>query len=207
MDSFVEFVVNQIYADARRDPARVTAAPELARALIGPDSVHRISSSTKACAMSTGSGGRLVIHVPAALSPWQVNHRVSRQLAAWYLTRHGYDGGNVDCVVRCLAAAVCMPTPAVGRFRQTLGDDIARLSAHFCVSQSLAALRIAECAGYPTALRTAKKVVVRGNFWDWPASDREWNRLFRRARTTDFFIRHLSDARGRVVIRAPELGR
>ena len=64
------------------------------------------------------------------------------------------------------------------------------------------ALRIAECAGYPTALRTEKQIIVRGSHWDWPDTESEWADLFRRARAIGLIVQHLNDVRGRVVVRA-----
>jgi len=203
MNAFIDFVVQQIYADARRDPSRATPTPELAQALLGPNTIHRVSTrqgSEKPAAASEATG-RLVIHVPQTAAPWQANHLVARQLARWYLTHHGYDGGQVDSVVRCLAAALCMPTPAFWLARETLGEGLTELGAHFRVSQSLAALRIAECAGYPTALKTETKILVRGNHWDWPVKDEDWRELFRHARERGMILKPLLDARGRAVLR------
>jgi len=108
----------------------------------------------------------------------------------------------VDAVVRGVAAAICIPTPAFARVRERFGDNIPELSAHFRVSQSLAALRLAECAGYPTALRTANRIIVRGNHWEWPVGNRDWAALFRRPSAIGLVVQHLSDVRGRVVLRA-----
>lgn len=203
MNAFIDFVVQQIYAEARRDPSRATPTPELAQALVGPDSIRRVSTrQLEKPAAASEASGRLVIHVPQTVAPWQANHLVGRQLARWYLIHHGYDGGHVDSVVRCLAAALCLPTPAFWRARDALGEGLADLGAHFRVSQSLAALRVAECAGYPTALKTEKKILVRGNHWDWPVTQEEWGGLFRHARERGMVLTPLSDARGRIVLRS-----
>jgi len=203
MNAFIDFVVQQIYADARIDPSCATPTPELALALVGPNAIHRVSTGRGPSkpGASIEADGRLVIHVPQTAAPWQANHLVGRQLARWYLTEHGYDGGQVDSVVRCLAAALCMPTPAFWRARETLGEGLTELGAHFRVSQSLAALRVAECAGYPTALKTETKILVRGNHWDWPVNDDDWRDLFRHARERGMILKPLSDARGRAVPR------
>lgn len=203
MDGFVDFVVRAIYADARCDPALAQPTPALARILCGPDAIHRASPGERFPSCSSDIGdGRLTIHVPASATAWQVNHRVGHQLVRWYLARHNYDGARVDAVVRRIAAAVCVPTPAFGRARDELGENIRALSEHFRVSQSLMALRVAECAGYPTALRTPTRIIVRGSFWDWPQNEGDWDRLLQRARAIGLKVRHLSDVGGRVVIRA-----
>jgi hypothetical protein len=204
MDAFVDFVVQQIYADARHDLRRAAPTPELARALCGPHSIHRVSGDQgfPSCAVSATGNGGVVIHVPVSLAPWQVNHRVGQQLVRWYLTRHAYDGAQVDSVVRRIAAAVCVPTPAFENARREFGESIPGLSKYFRVSQSLMALRLAECTGCPTALRTASQIIVRGSHWDWPDTEPDWLLLFRRARTIGLIVQHLNDVRGRVVIRA-----
>ena len=204
MDGFVDFVVRQIYADAGRDPARATPTPELASALFGPHSIHRVSSKREfeSCLARQAGSEELVIHVPGSLTAWQLNHRVGQQLVKWYLTRHAYDGAQVESIVRRIAAAVCVPTPAFVRAREQFGESLPALSEHFRVSQSLMALRIAECAGYPTALRTENQIIVRGSHWDWPDTETDWADLFRRARAIGLIVQHLNDVRGRVVVRA-----
>ena len=205
MDGFVDFVVRQIYSDARRDPSRVVSTPELARALIGPNAIHRVSNGLAfgGCSENSIRDRQLVMHIPSSLAAWQINHRVSRQLVRWYLARHAYDGAQVDSVVRRVAAAVCVPTPALERARAELGEVIPALGEHFRVSQSLIALRLAECLGYPTALRTENQIIVRGSHWDWPGTEPDWVILFRRARATGLIVQPLNDVRGRVVLRAP----
>jgi len=203
MDGFVDFVVREIYASAGRDPTHAVPTPELASVICGPNSIHRASSSHRfpSCA-SDGGNGQLIIHVPASPTAWQVNHRVGQQLVKWYLTRHAYDGAQVESVVRRIAAAVCVPTPALLRACDELGEDLPALSEHFRVSQSLMALRVAECTGYPTALRTATQIMVRGNYWTWPETEPDWTHLFRHARAAGLVVLHLDDVPGRVVLRA-----
>jgi len=204
MDGFVDFVVREIYAGAGRDPTLAAPTPELASVLCGPKTIHRASSSHRfpSCA-SNARNGQLIIHVPASPAAWQVNHRVGQQLVKWYLTRYAYDGAQVESVVRRIAAALCVPTPAFQRAREEFGENIAALSEHFRVSQSLMALRFAECTGCPTALRTEKQIMVRGNYWTWPETHLGWALLFRDARTVGLIVQHLGDAPGRVVLRAP----
>ena len=202
MDGFVDFVVREIYAGAGCDPTHAQPTPELARILCGSDSIHRASSHQRFPSCTSDLEGRLTIHVPASLSAWQVNHCVGQQLVSWYLGQHNYDGAKVDTVVRRIAAAVCVPTPAFQRARDELGESIPALSEHFRVSQSLMALRLAECAGYPTALRTATQIIVRGHFWDWPQTENDWAQLFQCARAIGLRVRHLNDVRGRVVLSA-----
>jgi hypothetical protein len=204
MGDFVDFVVRQIYSDARRDPSRAVSTPELAKALIGPHAIHRVSNglSFEGCSENRVRGRQIVMHIPSSLAAWQINHRVSRQLVRWYLARHAYEGAQVDSVVRRVAAAVCVPTPALERARTELGEVIPALGEHFRVSQSLMALRLAECLGYPTALRTENQIIVRGSHWDWPNTEAGWAVLFRRARAIGLIVQHLNDVRGRVVLRA-----
>jgi hypothetical protein len=204
MDSFVDFVVREIYSEAKRDPNRAAPTPELVRALCGPHSIHRVSidRGPKADAVNHTGNGKLVIHLPTTLAAWQVNHRVGQQLVKWYLTRHSYDGASVESIVRRIAAAVCVPTPAFEHAHQEFGEDLSALSGHFRVSQSLMALRFAECTGCPTALRTEKRIIVRGNHWAWPETDSDWLTLFRRARAVGLIVQHLNDVRGRIVLRA-----
>jgi len=203
MDSFVDFVVREIYASAGCDPTEPTPSPELARVLCGPTSIHRVSTSYRFPSSASNPGsGQLIIHVPASASSWEVNHWVSYQLVKWYLTHHGYDGAQVDSVVRRIAAAVCVPTPAFERARGDFGDDISGLGKYFRVSQSLMALRMGECTGAPTALQTATQILVRGDYWNWPATEQDWAQLFRSAHARGLTVQHLNDAPGRVVLRA-----
>jgi hypothetical protein len=134
MDAFVDFVVRQIYADGKRDPSRAAPTPELASALFGPHSIHRVSSDREfeSCLAKDGSNAQPVIHVPASLTAWQINHRAGQQLVKWYLTRYAYDGAQVESVVRRIAAAVCVPTPAFAHARDQFGVSLPALVVISC---------------------------------------------------------------------------
>ena len=81
-----------------------------------------------------------------------------------------------------------------------LGDNLTALSHAFAVSESLMALRIAECLGYPTALVTARRVRTRGRKRDWPTSPDGWTELLAKADRNGLVVHRLRDARERVVL-------
>ena len=200
---WVDRTVFEIYEQAGCDPRRGATGPELALRLMGNDCLRRFPSdrfSTRA--FTTNTAGRTFIHVPSGLAGWRLNHRVSHAVGEWYLTKRGHPSTVVQALSRQLSAALCVPTPAFLLTRRGRGDDLSVLSQRFRVSESLMALRMAECDGCPTALRTPHKIIVRGDSWQWPQAAQDWEDLFRRAHVIGLVVRHLRDARGRLVVYA-----
>lgn len=201
--NLVDRTMLEMYEDAGCDPRRGVTGPELAAKLMGTNSLRRIPPDrSHARAITIAADERSFSHVPADLTGWRLNHRVSQAVGEWYLTKRGHPSAVVNALSRSLGAALCVPTPAFLLAHRGLGDDLSLLSQRFRVSESLMALRVAECEGCPTALRTTQKIIVRGDDWQWPQTPEDWDDLFRRARVIGLIVRHLRDVRGRLVVSA-----
>jgi hypothetical protein len=144
-----------------------------------------------------------VINVRDTLNARQLNHAIAHELGEWFLRCRGYAEPDVEELSGRVAAAICVPRPAFVAAHARLGDDLAALSAEFRVSQSLMALRVAECFGVPTALITRRVVRTRGAMWEWPATREAWDALVAkvRGRRNGLSIHQLADSRTRVVLR------
>ena len=137
-----------------------------------------------------------------SLNERQLNHCAAHELGEWVLNAIGYSPENPEEVARRIAAAICVPDRAFHAARGNLGDDLGALSRAFSVSQSLMALRTAECLGRATALITPTRVRTRGAQWEWPSTRTDWNELLRRWRAAGLARERIRDARHRFVLRA-----
>jgi hypothetical protein len=148
-------------------------------------------------------GPRWVINVKDGLNARQLNHGIAHELGEWFLRCKGYAEPDVEELSGRVAAAICVPRVAFVAARARLGEDLAALSAEFRVSQSLMALRVAECVGTATALITRRVVRTRGAPWGWPTTREGWNKLVAKTReqANGVNVSQLSDSRGRVVLR------
>jgi hypothetical protein len=149
-----------------------------------------------------------VINVRDGLNARQLNHAIAHELGEWFLRCKGYAEPDVEELSGRVAAAICVPRVAFVAARARLGEDLAALSAEFRVSQSLMALRVAECLGVATALVTRRVVRTRGVAWDWPATRAGWSELVAQVRVQQpngVSITHVGDSRRRLVLRVDRM--
>ena len=204
-DEIGDILARELYVSAGLDPTLAPGAPRVAAAVLGETYLHAVPrAELPGNALLRKEGPRWVINVREALTANQLNHAIAHELGEWFLRCKGYTEPDVEELSGRVAAAICVPRPAFAVAHASLGEDLAALSAQFRVSESLMALRIAECLGVPTALVTRKIVRTRGGSWPWPSSRNEWMDLVTkiRAQPGGMRISQLGDKRGRVLLRA-----
>ena len=143
-----------------------------------------------------------MIDVRENLSAAQLNHAVAHELAEWFLRCRGYVEADFDELAGRTAAALCVPRPAFDAAHRILGEDLRQLSRWFRVSESLMALRCAECLGAATALITPNKIRTRGNAWEWPLTRHHWDEVVARPEQSGLRAQIPTDVRGRVILQA-----
>ncbi len=204
-DEIGDILARELYVSAGLDPSLAPGAPRVATAVLGESYLLAVPrGEMPGNALLRREGPRWVINVRDGLNARQLNHAIAHELGEWFLRCKGYAEPDVEELSGRVAAAICVPRVAFVAARARLGEDLAALSAEFRVSQSLMALRVAECIGVPTALITRRVVRTRGAPWDWPASREEWKVLVAQVREhpNGMSIRQLTDSRGRVALRA-----
>jgi hypothetical protein len=204
MDPVADLAVREIYERARMNPARAVGSIRLAVALLGERCI-RLADRGELPGRSAlvWAGPYPVIHLRRDLSACQLNHAVAHELGEWLLHVWRYHGNDAENLAGRIGAALCVPREAFHPAWLDLGDDLTELSRAFTVSESLMALRIGECAGYPTALITPRRVLTRGFLWPWPSRDDDWPNLIARAAAAGLLRLRIRDARGRIALRAP----
>lgn len=204
IDPVADLAVREIYARARMDPARAVGSIRLAVALLGERCI-RLAPRSELPGRSAlvWPGPHPVIHLRRDLTPCQLNHAVAHELGEWLLRVWRYRGNDAENLAGRIGAALCVPREAFHRAWLEVGDDLTELSRAFTVSESLMALRIGECAGYPTALITPRRVLTRGLVWPWPSRVDHWPSLIARAPAAGLLRLRIRDARGRTALRAP----
>jgi hypothetical protein len=202
-DPVADLAVQEIYQRARRDPSHPVGTVQLAVALFGERCI-RLAARRELPGRSALAwpDGVPVIHLRRDLSPTQINHAVAHELGEWLLHMWGFHGPQAEDLSGRIGAALCVPRPAFHLAHSELGENVPALSQAFTVSESLMALRIAECLGYPTALVTPRRIRTRGNDWNWPTSERAWLALARRPDSHGLSRHAIRDARSRFVLRA-----
>jgi len=209
-DEIGEILARELYVGARLDPSTAPGAPLLAAAMLGESCVRAVpANELPGNAVLQLAGASWVIYVREGLSASRLNHAIAHELGEWFLRCRGYVEADVEELSGRVAAAICVPRAAFVSAHGNYGDDLSGLSKAFRVSESLMALRAAECLGTPTALITRKVVRIRGEPREWPTTRGEWTELVKqvRAHPNGLSIRTLSDSRGRFVIRAGSLKR
>jgi hypothetical protein len=204
-DEIGDVLARELYISAGLDPTRAPGAPRVAAAVLGETYLHAVPrGELPGNALLRQEGACWVINVREMLTPNQLNHAIAHELGEWFLRCKGYTEPDVEELSGRVAAAICVPRPAFAVAHASLGEDLAALSARFRVSESLMALRIAECLRVPTALITRRVVRTRGAEWEWPSTRNQWIELVARVRErpNGMRIRQLGDARGRVLLRA-----
>jgi hypothetical protein len=203
VDPIADLAVREIYYRARIDPARVVGSVRLAVALLGERCI-RLAERGELPGRSAlvWVGPHAVIHLRRDLTPCRINHAVAHELGEWLLHAWRYQGNDAENLAGRIGAALCVPRQAFYPAWRALGDDLSELSRVFTVSESLIALRIAECVGYPTALVTPRRVLTRGCAWNWPTRDPDWRDLLGRASVPGLVRLRIRDARRRIVLRS-----
>lgn len=203
VDPVADLAVHEIYQRARADPLHPTGSVALAVALFGRRCI-RLAEPKELPGRSALAwpDGEPVIHLRRGLSARQVNHAVAHELGEWLLRIWSYHGPQAEDLSCRIGAALCVPREAFHRAHGTHGDHLSKLSRAFTVSESLMALRVGECLGYPTALITPHRVRTRGGHWQWPSTDHAWRSLVARADSCGLSRHPIRDARNRIVLRA-----
>lgn len=202
-DEVGDVLARELYLSAGLDLGRAHGAPRVAAAVLGENCLHVVRPrELPGRAFIQHDGLHWIIHVRRTLGKAQLNHAIAHELGEWFLRRRGYAEPDIEALSNRLAAAICVPRQAFVAAYDELGDDVPALSRRFCVSESMMALRVAECLGPPTALITEKVVLTRGEPWEWPTTREGWTGLVDRVRahSNGLTIQNLSDS-GRVVLR------
>jgi hypothetical protein len=203
MNGFVENSARELFGRARLAPSEPCGGVRLATAILGRSCIQVVSHRTlPGNSALEWNGPNSIIRVREGLNARQLNHAAAHELGEWHLRWRGYDRPDCEDMARSIAAAVCVPPTAFRNAQRALGDGIPELSRAFVVSESLMALRIAECTGLATALITRRRVRTRGPARDWPTTPEGWNELLERAHSSGLVLHRIRDARGRFVLRA-----
>jgi len=195
-----ERAAEDLYRAARICPENPRGATALAKAVLGKRCFRIVPRASIPRSALVWDNRQPVIQLCAGLSSRELNHCAAHELGEWHLRMHNYHGPEPEELASRIAASLCVPSKAFFAARAALGDNLRVLSQAFGVSESLMALRFAECLGSATALITPTRVRTRGAPWAWPSSPEAWRELMRRAPNDGMHVRRLRDARGRVVI-------
>jgi IrrE N-terminal-like domain len=202
-DEIGDILARELYLSAGLDPTQAPGAPRLAAAVLGETYLHEVPrGELPGNALLRREGPLWMINVREMLTANQLNHAIAHELGEWFLRCKGYTEPDVEELSGRVAAAICVPRQAFEVAHAALGEDLSVLSTQFRVSESLMALRVAECSGVPTALITRRVVRTRGANWDWPSARQDWMAFVSRVRAepNGISIRQLGDSRGRVVL-------
>ncbi|MEO6600562.1 MAG: hypothetical protein ABIQ16_11850 [Polyangiaceae bacterium] len=197
-DEIGDILARELYVIAGIDPSQAPGAPRVAAAVLGGSYLLAVPrGEMPGNALLRREGPSWVINVRDGLNARKLNHAIAHELGEWFLRCKGYAEPDVEELSGRVAAAICVPRPAFVPARARLGDDLAALSAEFRVSQSLMALRVAECIGIPTALVTRRVVRTRGGTWEWPRTREQWITFVaqERAHPNGIRVSQLGDAR------------
>ncbi len=196
-----ERAAEDLYRAARICPENPRGATALARAVLGKRCFRIVPRNSIPRSALVWDRRQPVIQISEGLSTRELNHCAAHELGEWHLRVHDYRGPRPEDLASRIAASLCVPSKAFFAARAALGDNLGILSQAFAVSESLMALRFAECLGSATALITPQRVRTRGAPWAWPSTPEAWRELVKRAREDGLHVQRLRDARGRVVIR------
>jgi hypothetical protein len=196
-----ERAAEDLYRVARICPENPRGAAALARAVLGKRCIRIVPRNSIPKSALVWDRRHPVIQLCEGLNTRELNHCAAHELSEWHLRVHNYHGPEPEELAGRIAASLCVPAKAFFAARAALGDNLGILSQAFAVSESLMALRFAECLGSATALITPTRVRTRGAPWAWPSTPEAWRELVMRAPNNGLHVQRLRDARGRVVIR------
>ena len=203
-DEIGDVFAGEIYVSAGLDPSQAPGALRVATAVLGVSCLHAVARrDLPGHALLQRSGGVWVIYYRKSLNSRQLNHAIAHELGEWFLRCRRYADADVEDLSSRVAAAICVPRQAFVSALRQYDDDLTTLSQLFAVSESLMALRMAECLGNATALITRRVVRTRGEPHDWPSTPEGWNELIANAREhpNGMSVRNITDAKDRVVVR------
>ena len=196
----LEGLAEGAYRDARLAPEQ-PHVPRLARALLGPDALHRGPRPIHgpAALIRVGDAWRIVI--ARSLPPRYALFAIAHELGHWLLARHGYDGDDEERAADYIGGALLAPRRAFLDAHRALGADLPELAESFAVTETGAALRLGEVLGVPLAVVAPQTVRVRGpEEWIWP--DEGTLRRWARGRAPGLRKVRLTDDPRRVVLDA-----
>lgn len=107
-----------------------------------------------------------LILVKRKLPVVRLEFAIAHEVAEWALLQEGYEDEDIEQAADYIAAALIVPRRLACRFRVELVHEAAEVLE---VTETHAALRIAEATGQPIALVSPAKVRVRGDEWAWPS--------------------------------------
>lgn len=173
----IEGTAEALYRMAGLDSGDGAKPLELARRLLGPGSVRVVHA-----AALPGDGAFAVVNgdpriyvrckLPRNRRRWVLSH----EIAEWWLWRQRYRGSDVEQLADALAAALIAPRQLFLRAVRRDGQQLPLLALRFSVTESCAALRVAETTGTPTALLApARPLRIRGDESTWPKETALWN--------------------------------
>ncbi len=106
------------------------------------------------------------IYLRTQISAESARFAVAHEIGEWWLRQRGNRERDAEDVADCFGAALVAPRRRVVCIIRG-GATIAHLAAEIRAAESLAALRVGEVTGEPTAL-VSQRVRVRGDEWTWP---------------------------------------
>jgi hypothetical protein len=108
------------------------------------------------------------IEVRAGLSALARQMFIAHELAERMLLRQCWSGEVVEAYADALGCAIMAPRPAVRAALRIVGRNLPALAQALGVSQSIASIRLGEVTGSAMALVTPRRVIVRGESFEWP---------------------------------------
>lgn len=158
-------------------------APESARLL-----VHE--------AYTTQIHGADRIFVHRGASPVRKRWLTLHELAEVHHKRIGYVGHDVEARCNAMASAMAAPRLAMRAALERYGHSVYDLALALQAPQAATVLRIAEVVGRPCALPRSAGIVVRGDWFDWPANENGFRALLKaRGRRPDVHPVRIADER------------
>lgn len=119
--------------------------------------------------------GRWVVRYSHRASYERASWLIGHELAEWWYRRSGLSHEEKEARCDALGAALVCPRPAFLGAVKRFGHSPKRLGLAFRVTRSCALLRLGEATGRPTAL-LGRRVVVRGEPFEWPTTKAELKR-------------------------------